>query len=996
MHDQQPMENSRLNGDRLQAENSPSAESSRPAGENGAAAEMPKSPRRRRSERNAEAAGGPAEAAQQAAEAPGIATEERVTQAADSRIPAEARRMSASPYGAVRPAPVRRPGTRPAQAVRRPVQEIRRTVPEARRTERPAALPETDSGRTTRVSVGYAPGRMNLHPRTARDEARELQAPREYGRDAGNGRAYGREVYGQEEYEMKTRNPGKIRAYPGNRYGLLPEERKPQPAKRHPVMWMLTALLLVIGLALVVLLSLPEDHTVRRQAENAAKTIAEPVAELLNRKNREPDRIRTFNVTGNEKATAPTDVIFSVTTDSSVEDLRLTDEDGREVDADLTRVDNTDNKIWSMTLHAKDGYKGTVTLQTRQEGQDWTDTEYTAALAIEPPLAVLDASGEESPEGDASGEPAEMPEEAAGEGGSRENEPGEDPAGDPDDSWESIAGTLPEEQAEDMPVETAAPTPAPTDTPEPTPEPTPTPPLTAQADPGADPSLITTTVVYNGSKKQKDYMRPAKALIHMPDGDQYTAKKIGVLTFRGNAFRQNAAVGEVTSAAELAEIWQTEASSARGASQVFYGYEWTGQPAIVKWSTQVRAGSNIDEDLKTKSALREVIIAGVDGVIRFMDLEDGTTTRAPISLGYPMKGTPSVHPAGYPYMNVGQYTRKMKTKTGKIGLRQYNLYNQKELALIDGLDGTWHRGYNRIGSFETSALIDRTSDTVITLGTNGLLYLTRLDTDFDYQAGTLKINPSTIVMASKAKGQKKTERMAVESSHAMYDRYVFYADMGGVLRCVDTNFLTPVWAVETGDAVMAAVALDLREDRLDLYTANMLANRSKGNVQIRRYNAMSGKELWTVEIGVAKNTKTKEDVGVKASPVIGQNGLGDLVYFTVTGLNDEGRSMLNVPAETKAALLALEKETGRIRWTKGLSDRSESSPVAVYDAEGNGWIIQCAEDGTVLLLDGETGEKLSELKLDGNIKASPAVYNDILVIGTTGKGTEFVYGIRIK
>ena len=106
--------------------------------------------------------------------------------------------------------------------------------------------------------------------------------------------------------------------------------------------------------------------------------------------------------------------------------------------------------------------------------------------------------------------------------------------------------------------------------------------------------------------------------------------------------------------------------------------------------------------------------------------------------------------------------------------------------------------------------------------------------------------------------------------------------------------------------------------------------------------------------------------------------------------------MLNVPAETKAALLALEKETGWIRWTKGLSDRSESSPVAVYDAEGNGWIIQCAEDGTVLLLDGETGEQLSELKLDGNIKASPAVYNDILVIGTTGKGTEFVYGIRIK
>lgn len=38
-------------------------------------------------------------------------------------------------------------------------------------------------------------------------------------------------------------------------------------------------------------------------------------------------------------------------------------------------------------------------------------------------------------------------------------------------------------------------------------------------------------------------------------------------------------------------------------------------------------------------------------------------------------------------MNVGQYTRKMKNKTGKIGLRQYNLYDQKEITLIDGLDG---------------------------------------------------------------------------------------------------------------------------------------------------------------------------------------------------------------------------------------------------------------------------------------------------------------------
>ena len=943
------------------------------------------------------------------------AAEESVVQTADSRVPPEARRMAASPYGAERAA-ARRPGTRPAQAVRRPVQEPRRiapeprrTVPEIRQAGNPSGEAEQDGTRSfdsSRISIGYAPGQMARNERTA-------QAAR-------NAReAYGREIYSREAHERNQGNPPAVRNFQGDRYGYrLPEDRDPAGSGRHPVLWTITVLLLVIGLAAVVLMCLPKNDSIRKQASEAVGKVTAPLEELLARKNIEPARIDAFTVTGNEKTTAPTDVIFSVTTDRSVSSLRLVDEDGAEVAAELTRVENTDNNCWTLTLRVRDGYEGLVELQTRREHESWISTEYSAILEIAPPLAGGDtAAAGEIPETQTAEEPGEEPdgelngEDGEASGRNPEGEP-EEPAGEPDGAEEFVneeQGAAQEDYGDDLwgvpwggtpspdPNELPEETPAPTETPEPTPEPTPTPPLTATADPDASPDLITTTIVYDGSKKQKEYMRAAKALIHMPDGDNYTMKKIGVLTFRGNAFRQNAAVGEVESASELAEIWQVEAGSSRGASQTFYGYEWTGQPAIVKWSTQVRAASNIDEEKKNKSALREVIIAGVDGVIRFIDLEDGTLTRSAINLGYPMKGTPSLHPAGYPYMNVGQYTRKMKVKTGKIGLRQYNLYNQKELNLIDGLDGKMHRGINKYGSFETSSLIDRTSDTMITLGTNGLLYLTSLNTEFDYQAGSLKVTPGSIVMASRAKGEKKDELVAVESSHAMYDRYVFYADMGGILRCVDTNYLKPVWAVNTGDAVMASVALDLNgTDGLDLYTANMLSNRKKGGAQIRRYDALSGKEIWTVEIGVAKNTKTKEDVGVKASPVIGQNGLDDLVFFTVTGLDADGRSTLGVSEETKAAVVALEKETGRIRWAKGLSDRSESSPVAVYDKEGNGWIIQCAEDGTIFLLDGRTGEEQAELQIEGKIKASPAVYNDIMVIGTTGKGTEFVYGIRIR
>jgi hypothetical protein len=34
--------------------------------------------------------------------------------------------------------------------------------------------------------------------------------------------------------------------------------------------------------------------------------------------------------------------------------------------------------------------------------------------------------------------------------------------------------------------------------------------------------------------------------------------------------------------------------------------------------------------------------------------------------------------------------------------------------------------------------------------------------------------------------------------------------------------------------------------------------------------------------------------------------------------------------------------------------------------------------------------------VEGKILASPAVYNDIMVVGTSGKGTESVVGIRIR
>ena len=137
-------------------------------------------------------------------------------------------------------------------------------------------------------------------------------------------------------------------------------------------------------------------------------------------------------------------------------------------------------------------------------------------------------------------------------------------------------------------------------------------------------------------------------------------------------------------------------------------------------------------------------------------------------------------------------------------------------------------------------------------------------------------------------------------------------------------------------------------------------------------------------------------MGAKASPIIGQHKLNDLVYFTVTGLSEEGRQQLGLSGETQAALIALEKESGKIVWSYGLSSRSESSPIAVYDKEENGWIIQCEQNGTIHLLEGLTGNVVNTMQLNGEIEASPAAYGNMMVIGTTGKNTSFVYGIELE
>jgi len=263
-----------------------------------------------------------------------------------------------------------------------------------------------------------------------------------------------------------------------------------------------------------------------------------------------------------------------------------------------------------------------------------------------------------------------------------------------------------------------------------------------------------------------------------------------------------------------------------------------------------------------------------------------------------------------------------------------------------------------------------------------------------YNYGVNKVDLGSSLQGYKTlmKDQKKTNTN-IDASVAMYNNYVYYGDQDGVLQCVDVNTLSPVWALDTGDNIDSTPALDVEdESTVALYTGNTITNRTKKSArcEIRRIDALSGKIDWTYELPEDVTYAKKKDVGVFASPVVGQESISDTVIFTVTN------------AGSPARVIALNKADGDLVWETMLEGPSISSPVAVYNEAGDAWLVQAEESGKVHLMNASTGEIVNSLQLsveeegaELQIKASPAAYANLVIIGTTGPKAGGVYCLKI-
>ena len=517
------------------------------------------------------------------------------------------------------------------------------------------------------------------------------------------------------------------------------------------------------------------------------------------------------------------------------------------------------------------------------------------------------------------------------------------------------------------------PTAAPTTPPTATPDPTFTPAKSDSSDPenwGVDWEIIRGGNIINSM--------PSTG-ISFGNPDDYFALP-GIATFRGNNFRNSAVYGTV----EVTEKSLTKAwSKGIGALNGWPGSGWTGQPLMVEWDQDTKNIMNMYSEKKAKEGLVEVIYATLDGYIYFYDLDDGSYTRDPIYVGMNFKGAGALDPRGYPIMYVGSGDYM----SGKVPRMYF-------ISLIDGsilYEKSGNDGYSkRPGwtAFDSSPLVDAETDTLIWPGENGILYTMKLNTQYDKAAGTLSIQPAELVKTRYYTDRSNGETFWIgyEPSCVIVDRYLYISENGGMFFCIDLDTMQLVWAQDTRDDSNSTPVFEWNgTDGGYIYTAPSLhwtAKNGNGYICIYKLNAKTGEIVWEQKFDCG--TVDGVSGGVQSSPVLGKPGteLEGLIIYTIA----------RTPNMWGGKLVAFDTETGEIVWEKAMDNYAWSSPVAVYDEAGKAYIIACDSVGNMMMFDSK-GTLLTKINLGSNIEASPAVFNDTLVVGTRGCS---IYGIKIK
>lgn len=454
-------------------------------------------------------------------------------------------------------------------------------------------------------------------------------------------------------------------------------------------------------------------------------------------------------------------------------------------------------------------------------------------------------------------------------------------------------------------------------------------------------------------------------------GHDYT-DAAGVLCFRGNNFRNDPTFG-LTDISEnkIEGTWNHATGSLSYGKDSWSGSGWTGQPLMMKWPADVKKHMNMKQWARDKDDLVEVIYACMDGYIYFLDMETGEETRDPMNLGFTFKGAGALDPRGYPLMYVGAGFDSTK---GRARVFIIDLLNCSVLKEFGNDDPFSLRG--NLSYFDSSALVDAQSDTLIYPGENGILYLMKLNTRYSDDHSSISIDPSPVVKwhynTKRNSGQKFW--VGMEDSCAVYHGYLYIAENGGHLMCLNLNTMKLVWAQDILDDSNSTPVISIEDGRVYLYVSTSFRlgwrSSSTATVPVFKIDAETGEKVWQHDY----TCQTVDGVsgGVQSTIAVGRGPLSDYIYVSVARTGGINSGVMD----------CLAKSDGKKVWEhKGYY--AWSSPVCLYDKDGTGRVIYATCDGNMYLFDGLKGTLFDTFALsDGSIEASPAVYENHVIIGT--------------
>lgn len=536
-----------------------------------------------------------------------------------------------------------------------------------------------------------------------------------------------------------------------------------------------------------------------------------------------------------------------------------------------------------------------------------------------------------------------------------------------------IAANKALEETAESPAVTVQPTPTPT--PELTPTPVGLPDFKPHSVDGTEPErLISSTAIMVDGEVVEEYESDYEINFDLPE--RYTELE-GIVTFRGDNFRSGAAYGTAAvSSKTLTKVWSKSTSGLSDSDGIYWsGSGWTGQPLIVKWPEATRKNISAMYDwAREKEGLVEVIYATLDGHVYFYELTSGEYTREPLNLGFNYKGAGALDPRGYPILYVGS---GVDSVNGRSRVKVVNLIDNSVMFEFGHNETFANRGWHM---FDSSPLVSAETDQLIYPGENGILYIIHLNTKYNEQTGELSVDPDNIVKW-KYNGVRSGSRywLGVESSAAIINNYIFLADNGGNLMCLDLNTLELVWVQDVLDDTNCSPVVDIEDGHPYIYISTSFhygwRSYSTAAIPIFKIDAETGEIVWRTDY----TCYTVQDLsgGVQGTIAVGKNKLSDMIFVPIA----------RTPGASSGTLAALKKDTGEVIWEKETSMYSWSSPVDFYDADGNGYLLYCNSGFNMFLIDGKTGEQLDYMNLGGNIEASPAMYGNYAVVGTRAMRT---------